>query len=135
MHLVEFALLRGGGEDVRAVVITMVYLHLVGFGAILLSGFWSIVNEYLRSARSQAALWPDRRAREPSAESVGGLLAERGAALFGVDALLLLLAGLHLATALVLWRVPSDRHDLASARRRTGVAARRGTRFARLRSW
>src|SRR5687767_10063107 len=37
IHLVEFAALRGAGPGVRAVVVTAVYLHLVAFGAILLS--------------------------------------------------------------------------------------------------
>src|SRR5262245_44753161 len=45
LHVVEFALLRSGGEGLRGIVITLVYLHLVGFGAILLSGFWSVANE------------------------------------------------------------------------------------------
>ena len=45
MHLAEFVLLRSGDAVVRGVVITLVYLHLVAFGAILLSGFWSVVNE------------------------------------------------------------------------------------------
>ena len=38
---------------------------------------------------------------------LGGLLAERGAAWFGVDALLFVLSALHAATALTLRRVPA----------------------------
>jgi len=107
LHLVEFVLLRNGGEASGAVVVTIVYLHLVGFGAILLSGFWSLVNETFdpREARLKFG-------RITGAGTIGGvaggLMAERGAALFGVDALLLLLAGLHLATAFALWLVPAD---------------------------
>ena len=63
LHCVEFVLLRHRRPTVvRAVVVTVVYLHLVGFGAILLSGFWSVANEVVRSARSQAAVRPDRGA-------------------------------------------------------------------------
>jgi AAA family ATP:ADP antiporter len=110
LHLVEYALLRAGGEDVRAVVIIIVYLHLVGFGAILLSGFWSIVNEYFDPR--EAKLYFGRIAGAGTIGGIcGGLLAERGAALFGVDSLLLLLAGLYLAAALTLWRMPRDRRD------------------------
>ena len=110
MHVAEFAMLRGAGAGVRAVVVTLVYLHLVAFGAIVLSGFWSIVNEFFdpREARQ-------RFGRIAGAGTIGGiaggLMAERGAAWFGVDALLLLLAALHLFTAMTLWRVPADRHD------------------------
>ena len=108
-HLVEYWLLRGG-EDLRSVGITIVYLHLVGFGGILLSGFWSIVNEYFNPREAKL-----RFGRIAGAGTIGGiaggLLAERGAALFGVEALLLLLAALHLATAVLLWLVPRDRLD------------------------
>jgi ATP:ADP antiporter, AAA family len=107
LHLVEFEFLRNGGAGVRAVVITIVYLHLVGFGAILLSGFWSIVNEFFNPREAKL-----RFGRITGAGTIGGvaggLLAERGAAWFGVDALLLLLAVLHLGAAATLWRIPAD---------------------------
>ena len=41
----EFALLRTAATACVRAVVTVVYLHLVGFGAILLSGFWSVANE------------------------------------------------------------------------------------------
>jgi AAA family ATP:ADP antiporter len=88
LHLAEFAMLQGAGEGVRAVVITIVYLHLVGFGAILLSGFWSIVNEFFDPREAKL-----RYGRIAGARTLGGiaggLLAERGAALLSVDSLLL----------------------------------------------
>lgn len=109
LHLAEYWLLRGG-EDLRSLVITIVYLHLTGFGAILLSGFWSIVNEYFNPREAKL-----RFGRIAGAGTIGGiaggLLAERGAALFGVETLLLLLASLHLVTAVLLWLVPRDRLD------------------------
>jgi AAA family ATP:ADP antiporter len=107
-HLVEFTLLRTAADGVRAVVITIVYLHLVGFGAILLSGFWSIANEYFDPREAKL-----RFGRIAGAGTIGGvaggLMAERTAAMFGVDAVLVLLTCLHFGTALALWRIPQDR--------------------------
>src|SRR4051812_42374881 len=106
LHVVEFALLQTGGDVLRPLVITGVYLHLVAFGAILLSGFWSVANEVFdpRAAKREFG-------RITGAGTVGGIcggvLAERGAALFSGESLLLLLAFLHLAACVVLWRVSS----------------------------
>jgi len=117
-HLAEFLLLRNGSPAVRAVVITVVYVHLVGFGAILLSGFWSIVNEYFDPR--EAKLHFGRIAGAGTIGGVaGGLMAERCADIFGVDAVLLLLAALHCAAALSLSRVPSDR-QAGKLQRQTG---------------
>lgn len=109
LHLAEFALLRSDSAEARAAVITLVYLHLVGFGAILLSGFWSIVSEHFdpREARRRFG----KIAGAGTAGGIGGgLLAERGAAWYGVESLLLLLAVLHIGAALALWRVPRSAH-------------------------
>ena len=107
LHLLEFTLLRSAADGVRAAVITIVYLHLVGFGAILLSGFWSIANEYFDPREAKL-----RFGRIAGAGTVGGvaggLMAERTAAMFGVDAVLVLLTCLHFGTALALWRIPPD---------------------------
>jgi AAA family ATP:ADP antiporter len=112
LHLVEYGLLSVAGPVARAIVISAVYLHLVGFGAILLSGFWSVVNEVLDPREAKT-----RFGRITGAGTfggiVGGLMAERGAAWFGVDSLLLLLAGLHMAAALVVWRAPDRDAALA----------------------
>src|SRR5262249_47892759 len=45
LHVAEFLMLRFGGAAARGPVIVLVYLHLAGFGAILLSGFWSVAGE------------------------------------------------------------------------------------------
>src|SRR6476659_11132437 len=106
LHIAEFVLLRTSSNGLHAAVVAMVYLHLVGFGAILLSGFWSVANEVFdpRDAKRQFG-------RIAAAGTVGGicggLLAERGAALFGGESLLALLAGLHLAACFVLRNVAS----------------------------
>jgi AAA family ATP:ADP antiporter len=107
LHVAEFVLLRTGGDMLRSIVITAVYLHLVAFGAILLSGFWSIANEFFdpRAAKREFG-------KITGAGTVGGicggLLAERGAALMNGESLLILLAILHLAACVVLTRVPSQ---------------------------
>jgi ATP:ADP antiporter, AAA family len=114
LHIVEFALLHSGGQSLQGAVITLVYLHLVGFGAILLSGFWSVASEVFdpREAKREFG-------RITGAGTIGGiaggLLAERGAALFGVESLLLLLAVLHLVAWFAL------RSELAKSRTRSDL--------------
>ncbi len=76
-----------------------------GFGAILLSGFWSIVSEHFDPREAKRRFGQITSAGTVGG-IVGGLMAERGSAWFGVDALLLLLSGLHLASAVALWLVP-----------------------------
>src|SRR5215472_3255697 len=101
LHVVEFALLRSGGEGLRGIVITLVYLHLVGLGAILLSGFWSVANEVFHPREAKREF--GRITGAGTAGGIcGGLLAERGAALFGVESLLILLAVLHVGAWLAL---------------------------------
>ena len=117
LHLAEYALLNGAGDADRAAIIVLVYLHLVGFGAILLSGFWSIVNEFYDPR--EAKLRFGRIAGSGTAGGIaGGMLAERGAALpwFGVEKLLLLLAALHILAAVALWTTPPERHRFPAAR-------------------
>jgi AAA family ATP:ADP antiporter len=104
LHVVEFAMLRGA-PALRGAVVTVVYLHLVGFGAILLSGFWSVANEVF-DPRAAKRHFGRITGAGTAGGIAGGLLAERIAALAGVDALLVLLALLHLATSVALRRVP-----------------------------
>src|SRR5262249_4131741 len=110
LHVLEYIILQRAGNIGGRILITIVYLHLVGFGAILLSGFWSVASEVVDPQRAKL-----RVGRIASAGSVGGicggLLAERGAALFGPVSLLLLLALLHFAASIVL------RHTTANNRR------------------
>ncbi len=113
LHLVEFAVLRSGGESVRAAAVTVVYLHLVGFGSVLLSGFWSVANEVFdaREAKRQFG-------RIAGAGTIGGiaggLLAERISAWFGAEPLLLVLGVLHLSVAMAL-RLGIGARTLAAA--------------------
>jgi AAA family ATP:ADP antiporter len=89
--LLEWALF----SRAREAAAVLVYLHFTVLGALLISGFWSMVNERFdpRTAKRQMG-------RIGAAGTVGGLigglLAERTAAMFSVDYMLPLLAGLHL---------------------------------------
>ena len=93
--LAEWALI-GPAQHVVAVII---YLHFTILGALLISGFWSMVNERFdpRTAKRQIG-------RIGAAGTVGGviggLLAERTAVMFSVDTMLPVLAALHLVATL-----------------------------------
>jgi len=76
------------------------YFHMAGFGAILISGFWSIISELFdpRTAKAQIG-------RIAGAGTLGGLIggviAERIGAGFSINAMLPVLAVLHLLCALL----------------------------------
>ena len=73
----------------------ILYLHMAVFGAILISGFWSIINERFDPHSAK-----QRVARIAAAAAfggvIGGVLANRVSTLFDVNTMLLLLSGLHL---------------------------------------
>lgn len=100
--VVQFAewLLLGYRTRIGACVI---YLHVVAFGAVLLSGFWSLMNESFDSRSAK-----ERFGRISGLGTLGGfcggLLAERVAAWFGAADVVLLLSALHLACAGLIWR-------------------------------
>jgi hypothetical protein len=86
----------------------LIYLHVVAFGAVLLSGFWSVMNESF-DARSAKELFARVSGMGTLGGFCGGLLAERVAAWFGAANVVLLLSALHLACAgLVWWAFPSQ---------------------------
>ena len=102
-------------------VAVAIYLHVAGLGAMLLSGFWSLVSELFDPKSAKASY-----GRIAAAGTIGGLLgglsAARAATQSG-DAALLLLAGLHaLCAAGILWL---GRAAITPA----AVAADRSTRF------
>src|SRR5262249_5952856 len=88
----------------RATVVA-IYLHMAGFGAILVSGFWSIISELFdpRTAKAEVG-------RIAAGGTLGGLLGgvipERTGALFSVGAMLPVLATLHLICAVLNRRLP-----------------------------
>ena len=93
-HLVEWQL-----SATRPWVAVAIYLHVAGLGALLLSGFWSLVSERFDPRAARASF-----GRIAAGGTIGGLAggaaAERLAALWTLDAALLLLAALHVLCAL-----------------------------------
>jgi AAA family ATP:ADP antiporter len=75
-------------------VAVVVYLHIAGFGALLLSGFWSLANE-LFDAQSAKTGFGRIAAAGTVGGIVGGLAIERVSVLLPADSALLLLAALH----------------------------------------
>lgn len=100
LTLGEWALV---GQYPRIVAIIM-YLHFTGLGALLISGFWSVVSERFdpRTAKRQIA-------RIAAGGTIGGLLggilAERSAALWSIEALFPMLALFHVAAAVLTSRM------------------------------
>ncbi|HEY0351207.1 MAG TPA: hypothetical protein VGC48_03745 [Gemmatimonadales bacterium] len=92
----------------------LVYLHLTALGAILVSGFWAIVNERFdpRTARRTVG-------RIAAGGSIGGLLGgvlpERVGAALPLTAMLPILAGLHLIAAALVVAVERGAPSLPQA--------------------
>jgi hypothetical protein len=80
----------------------VIYLHVVGFGAIVLSGFWSVLNEHF-DPRVAKRVFGRISGMGTLGGLAGGLMAERVAAWMSTSELVLALAILHLACACVLW--------------------------------
>ena len=82
----------------------VIYLHMAVFGAIVISGFWSVVNERFDPHSAKKAV-----ARITAAATfgglVGGLSAERIAVLLEPRAMLLILAAMNLVCAIAVQRI------------------------------
>src|SRR2546423_12800399 len=82
----------------------LVYLHFTGLGALLVSGFWAMVNERFDPRSARAAI-----GQITAGGSVGGLLGgilpERVGAVLPLTAMLPILAGLNLLAAALVLRV------------------------------
>ena len=98
LHLIEWAFY----EAHPRIVAPLIYLHIVGLGAILLSGFWSFASEQLNPREAKQTF-----GRIAGMGTLGGiacgLLAERTGAFFGTAAVLGQLALSHLACAAILF--------------------------------
>lgn len=121
LHATEFTLLPTSPE----LIVTLTYLHIVGLGAVLLSGFWSLSSELFDPHEAKRRFGQIAGAGTAGG-ILGGIAAERTVSLASSEHLLLLLAGLHFTAALVAFALsPSviPIHDkapeagLASARR------------------
>jgi ATP/ADP translocase len=93
-HVVEWVFYDAG----RWIAVA-IYLHQAGVVALLLSGFWSLVSERFDPAGARATY-----GRIAAAGTAGGIagsfVAERISATVGPDAVLLLLAALHVCSSL-----------------------------------
>ncbi|MBY0505564.1 MAG: hypothetical protein K2X03_16745 [Bryobacteraceae bacterium] len=97
LHLAEWIMLPVAPR----IAVIGIYLHIVGLGAILLSGFWALASELFDPREAKVRF--GRIAGMGTAGGIaGGLLAERTAAWFAPSAVLLLLAACHLAVGVAL---------------------------------
>lgn len=80
-----------------------IYLHVAAFGAILLSGFWSLVNEFF-DPRSAKQLFGRIGAMGTLGGLAGGILAERLAAWSKPSTVVFVLGVLHLLCGVLLAR-------------------------------
>jgi AAA family ATP:ADP antiporter len=108
----------------------LIYLHMAGFGAVLLSTFWSMLNEEF-DPREAKAIFGRIAAGGTVGGLAGGILAERLVAWSGAPLLMLGLAALHLtgggflAVILRRWGAPAvppaDSGMKAMPRRRSSL--------------
>jgi hypothetical protein len=80
----------------------IIYAHSVAFGAVLISAFWSLLNESFEP-RSAKTVFGKISGFGTLGGFLGGLLAERVAAWFSAQAVILALAVAHMLCAGLLW--------------------------------
>lgn len=85
------------GISPRMVAVAL-YMHMAVFGLLVVSGFWSVVNESFDPHSAKKAV-SRIGAGAAFGGILGGILADRVAALIDIRAMLLLLAALHAACA------------------------------------
>lgn len=82
----------------------IVYLHVAVLGALLVSGFWSVVSERF-DPHSAKKVIGRITAGATAGGLIGGLVAERVAAWMDARMMLLVLAAMSVACAVTVWRV------------------------------
>ena len=113
------------------------YLHMAVFGLLVISGFWSVVNE---SFDPHAAKQAVSRIGAGAAFGgvLGGVLADRVAALVDIRAMLLLLAGLHYLCAIGVTRFAGERAKgaaVGASEHRLGLKVIRTTPYLQQIAW
>lgn len=98
LHLVEWYLM-GTAPKVAGL---MAYLHIMGLGATLLSGFWSITNEAFDPSTAKRVF-----GRITGAGTLGSVVGPATVFLLPGNEVLLLMAGFHALTGSVLFLMPS----------------------------
>lgn len=111
-------------------VVSLVYLHILGLGAILMSGFWALASE-LYDPREAKIHFGKIAGMGTAGGIAGGLLAERCAAWFSSDSVLLLLALLHVGCGAILLTLRSSADPSAGARQALGPLPSRTEVFQR----
>src|SRR5580765_7653845 len=91
--------IRSTAPSATAVI---VYLHISGTGPLLASGFWLMVSERF-DPRTAKRRFGQIAGAGTLGGLLGGLLAERVAAVWGGPAMLLFLAGFQFVTAWLVW--------------------------------
>ncbi|MCC7414428.1 MAG: hypothetical protein IT495_22625 [Gammaproteobacteria bacterium] len=109
----------------------LLYVHMGVFGALLISGFWSVVNERFDPHTAKRTV-----ARIAAAATLGGLvggvIAERVSELVDVRAMLPVLAGMHLACAATVVRIGTRSRGMTSSAAiepRPGLRVLAGSRY------
>jgi hypothetical protein len=92
-------------------MVVVLYIHVVGLGAIVLSGFWSLLNERF-DPRSGKKYFGRIAGVGTLGGVLGGLAAERFAVLLPPAAILLFLGGLHILCGLVSFWVVRQSRDI-----------------------
>jgi hypothetical protein len=92
-HLIEWTFFDAGRW-----IAVVIYLHLAGVGAVLLSGFWSLVAERFDPAGARTS-YGRIAAAGTTGGIIGSLAAERLATTVAPEAVLIMLAVLHLLCA------------------------------------
>jgi hypothetical protein len=109
LHFVEWLLLAG---PYRPAVVVLIYIHIVAFGAVALSGFWSLLNE--RFDPRSGKHYFGRIAGVGTLGGIsGGVVAERFAVMLPSSAILIFLGGLHLLCGCVSFVVVARSRTLA----------------------
>ncbi|HYP12814.1 MAG TPA: hypothetical protein VEQ63_02735, partial [Bryobacteraceae bacterium] len=84
-----------------------VYIHVVALGAVITSGFWSVINEQLDPYTAKQTFGGVAAAGTVGG-IIGGFASERIAAMASQHAVLLLMCGVQVAVGLLLMLLPSD---------------------------
>lgn len=113
------------------VVAVVFFIHVAGFGLILISGFWSLLSERFDPRSAKAMLGRIAMAGTVGG-LVGGLLAERIAATLGLLPMLPVLAGLTAAAGVTTLRIRGPATSRAvSMEESSGVAVLRRVPYLR----
>ena len=108
LHFAEWAFRY---SPYRGVMVVVVYIHVVGLGAIVLSGFWSLLNERF-DPRSGKKYFGRIAGVGTLGGVLGGLAAERVAVFLPTTAILLFLGTVHVLCGVVSFWIVRQSRDI-----------------------